>query len=45
LSDLLERYAEFADPVIIEELRELVDDLRGLRIQEINSTRKGGRRC
>jgi len=39
---LLEKYAEFADPVIIEELRELVDDLRGLRIQEINSTRKGG---
>ena len=39
---LLEKYAEFADPVTMEELRELVDDLRGLRIQEINSTRKGG---
>jgi len=43
LSDaLLEKYAEFATPTVIEELKELVDDLRGLKIQDINSTRKGG---
>ena len=39
---LLEKYAEFATPTVIEELRELADDLKGLKIQEINSTRKGG---
>ncbi|MFN3621276.1 MAG: glycosyltransferase [Nitrososphaerales archaeon] len=39
---LLKKYAEFSTPTILEELRALVDKLKGLRIQEINSTRRGG---
>lgn len=39
---LLKRYAEFCTQTVFEELSELVDRLKGLRIQEINSTRKGG---
>ncbi len=39
---MLKRYAEYSTPTVLEEIRVLVDELKGLRIQEINSTRKGG---
>lgn len=39
---LLERYAEHAGQDAVEQLRQLAEPLRGLRLVHVNSTRKGG---
>ncbi|MBN1628668.1 MAG: glycosyltransferase [Thermoleophilia bacterium] len=39
---LLERYAEHAGEDAVEQLRQLAEPLRGMRLVHVNSTRKGG---
>ena len=42
MSSALDRYAEICGPNVIDQLRQLVVPLKGIKVIHVNSTRKGG---